>query len=61
MRDLLFTLEVFIYLDIVTPVQELKKNFLLTESEFSEQDVKDIKEGNKWLMTLTADRIKEID
>ena len=34
---------------------------MLTDTEFTEQDVNEIKEGNKWLMLLTEDRLKELD
>lgn len=44
-----------------TPLQDLKKEFLLTENEFTENEIKEIKEGNNWLMSLTEDRIKELD
>jgi hypothetical protein len=39
----------------------LKKAFLLTDTEFTEQEIKEIKEGNDWLMALTEDRLKELD
>ena len=46
---------------LATPINELKNKFMLTDTEFTEQDVNEIKEGNKWLMLLTEDRLKELD
>jgi hypothetical protein len=45
-----------------TPLQELKNQFLLSDTEFNENEIKEIKEGNNsWLMILTEDRFKELD
>jgi hypothetical protein len=46
---------------IATPTSELKKTFLLAETDFTPNQIEDIKKGNDWLMTLTEDRIKELD
>jgi hypothetical protein len=54
-------LGVIVYLIIATPIEELKSFFNLSENEFTEDELKEVKEGNKWLMTLTEDRIKELD
>ena len=48
-------------INLATPINVLKKKFMLTDTEFTEQDVFEIKEGNKWLMLLTEDRLKELD
>ena len=45
----------------MTPISQLKEFFQLSESEFTESDFKEVKEGNKWLMSLTEDRVKELD
>jgi hypothetical protein len=60
MQDLHYSSEVGL-INIATPISELRKQFLLTDTEFTEQDLNEIKEGNRWLMLLTEDRIKELD
>jgi len=39
----------------------LKKEFCLTDTEFTENEVQQIKENNPWLMALTEDRISELN
>jgi hypothetical protein len=34
---------------------------MLTDTEFTEQDLLEIKQGNNWLMVLTEDRLKELE
>jgi hypothetical protein len=34
---------------------------MLTDTEFTEQDLLEIKNGNSWLMVLTEDRLKELE
>jgi hypothetical protein len=34
---------------------------MLTDTEFSEHDLHEIKQGNSWLMVLTEDRMKELE
>ena len=34
---------------------------MLTDTEFNDNEIKEIKDGNNWLMTLTEDRIKELE
>ena len=34
---------------------------MLSGTEFTEQEIKEIKENNSWLMTMTEDRVKELE
>jgi len=34
---------------------------MLTDSEFNENEIKEIQDGNPWLMAFTEDRFKELD
>jgi hypothetical protein len=45
----------------ITPIEELKRNFILEDTEFTDKEIKIIKEDNKWLMALYEDRLKELD
>jgi hypothetical protein len=49
------------FVNIVTPINQLKNDFMLTDSEFTEHDLVEIKQGNNWLMVLTEDRLKELE
>jgi hypothetical protein len=42
-------------------MNQLKKDFMLTDTEFTEHDLNEIKNGNNWLMVLTEDRLKELE
>lgn len=50
-----FILEVSRHLTtLATPIEDLKKKFFLTATEFTENELKEIKEGNEWLLNLVA-------